>query len=74
MDLRDAWARYDEGEHVTTFEMVEMLTQGRQAEAFLAARGETGGVLYKLRQDLNALERYLESRRRPQRLAKVKHS
>jgi len=61
-NMREAWEKFDRGDHLTTPELRKMAVQGRQAEKFLADRGETGGVLFKLRLNLNAIEGYLYER------------
>lgn len=63
LTMKDSWARFDRGDPLGTAEIRQMVRDGRAAEKFLSERGETGGVLFKLRLDLSQLEGYLNARR-----------
>ena len=63
-DLKAAWEKFDKGDHIDDAELRALIKNVREGIAFLEARGETGGVLFKARLNLGDLEGYQQARRR----------
>jgi len=58
-----AWEKFDRGDHLDNDELHALIKSVRAGIAFLEARGETGGVLFKARLNLNDLEGYQRAAR-----------
>lgn len=63
VNLKKAWIKFDQGDSLTTPEIMEMIASAEQGIEFLANRGETGGVMFKAALNLASLKDYLYARR-----------
>lgn len=60
--LREAWRKFDKGDHLTDAELRTLKRSAEEGERYLVARGERLATA-KTRLDLSRIEGYLDARR-----------
>ena len=60
-----AWQKFRNGDALSNEELTDLVKFAKEMEIGLQVLGETGGVLYKLRQDIAALESFQFHRQHP---------
>ena len=63
MNQMKAWKAFRSGDPLSNAELVSLLKLTREVEKGLVILGETGGVLFKLRLDIQSLEGFQQARR-----------
>lgn len=59
---RNRWDRFNDGEPMSTEELIEMRHDARKALAFLGEYNMSPAMVYCLRQDIEAIGRLIQSR------------
>lgn len=60
--IRNRWDRFNDGEPMSTEELIEMRRDARKTLAFLDEYNMSPAVVYCLRRDIEAIKRIIQNR------------